>query len=309
MKWTRRDFIRASAGTGAALLAGVRPASSRTRKLILKPIPSTGEEVPVVGVGTREYRAGAGADQLVPFVDTLEVFLEAGGRVIDTAPSYGNSEEVLGRVLARLEARTRVFLATKVDQEGRDAGIERMERSLGLLGGDTVDLVQVHNLRDVDTQLATLSEWKAAGRVRYVGITTSSSRQYEDFEAVMKRYELDFVQVDYSLANRGAAERLLPLAADRGMASLINLPFGRGRLFARVGDRPVPEWAAEAGIASWGQFFLKYVVSHPAVTVAIPGTTKPHHARDNMGAAMGELPDASMRRRMEEFYDALPEPG
>ena len=308
MRWTRRAFIKASAGTGAALMVGFRPVTARSRKLIMKPIPSSGEELPVIGIGTREFRTGDG-EGIEPFLETMRTFIDLGGRVVDTAPSYGNSETVLGQVLARLDAVNDVFLATKVDQEGREDGVGRMERSMGLLGRETVDLMQVHNLRDVDTQLATMREWKEAGRLRYVGITTSSSRQYEDFEAVMKRHELDFIQVDYSLANRGAGERILPLAADRGMATLINLPFGRGRLFSRVGDMALPEWATETGIESWGQFFLKYVVSHPAVTVAIPGTTKPHHATDNLGAAMGDLPDAALRQRMEAFHDGLPDNG
>lgn len=307
MKWTRRAFIKASAGSGVAILAGVRTSIARSRELILKPIPSSGEEVPVIGIGTRSFRAELGEDDLSPFIDTIRTFADLGGRIIDTAPSYGNSEEVLGKVFEVLGGRENLFVATKVDQEGEDEGVERMERSMGLLGTGVIDLMQVHNLRGVDTQLATMREWKAAGRLRYVGVTTSSSRQYEAFEDVMKRHELDFIQVDYSLANRRAAERLLPLAADRGLATLINLPFGRGRLFARVGDRPLPEWAADADIGSWGNFFLKYVVSHPAVTAAIPGTTKPHHAEDNMGAAMGALPDAALRTRMEEFYDGLPD--
>jgi aryl-alcohol dehydrogenase-like predicted oxidoreductase len=180
-----------------------------------------------------------------------------------------------------------------------------MEKSMRLLHRDTIDLMQVHNLRDWQTQLATLRDWKAAGKLRYIGITTSRSSQYDEFAAVMEKEDLDFIQVNYSLAQRQAAERILPLAADRGMAVLVNLPYGRGRLFQAVGGRELPEWAAEFDAETWGQFFLKWIIGHPAVTCPIPATTKAHHARDNMGAAYGRLPDDAMRRRMVEFFDEL----
>jgi len=239
-----------------------------------------------------------------------------GGKVLDTAPSYGNridretrsfknSEHVLGEIMSALGARSDIFLAGKVDREGREAGIERMEASYEALQTDTVDLMQVHNMRDTATQLATLREWKAAGRVRYIGVTTSSDRQYERVEYALASEEMDFVQIDYSLLNRGAAERILPAAQERGVAVLINLPFGRGRLFRAVGDRPLPEWAAEFDCASWGQFFLKYLIAHPAVTCPIPGTRQVRHVEDNIGAIRGRLPDAALRRRMEEFIDSL----
>jgi len=192
-----------------------------------------------------------------------------------------------------------------VDREGREAGIERMEASYEALRTDTVDLMQVHNMRDTATQLATLREWKAAGRVRYIGVTTSRDSQYELVEDAIADEEMDFVQVDYSLANRNAAERILPAARNRGVAVLINLPFGRGRLFRAVGDRPLPEWAAEFDCASWGQFFLKYLIAHQAVTCPIPGTRQLRHVEDNMGAIRGRLPDAALRRRMEELIDSL----
>ncbi len=225
--------------------------------------------------------------------------------MLDTAPSYGNSESVLGDLIAELGIRDGIFLATKVDRQGREAGLERMEASFDKLRTDRVDLMQVHNLRDAVTQLAAMREWKQAGRLRYTGITTSSDRQYEAMAQIMSVEVFDFIQVDYSLGNRSAADRILPLAADRGMAVLVNLPFGRARLFRAVGDRPLPDWAADIDCSTWAQVFLKYVVSHPAVTCAIPGTTKEHHAVDNMGAARGRLPDAALRRRMEGFFDAL----
>jgi len=301
---SRRDLIAlgASALAGSVLPRGLWARSSAD--LITKQIPRTGEAVPVIGLGTRNYRAAAGEDRTV-FGQTVAAFLDGGGRVVDTAPSYGNSEEILGEIFAELKARDRVFLAGKVDRTGREAGVEGMNRSLARLRTDRVELMQVHNLTDTVTQLATLREWKAAGKTRYIGISTSSDRQYEELERLVRSEQLDFIQADYAVDERAIAERLLPAAADTGTAVMINLPFGRGRLFQRVGDRPLPEWAKEFGAASWAQFFLKYVVSHPAVTCAIPGMTKPHHAVDNLGACRGVLPDAATRKRMEAFVDGL----
>ncbi len=312
MTLSRRELLRLGAGAGISLTFGPSRARgaaasllAQTAGLATKAVPSSGERLPVIGIGTRNYRAGPSAEEREPYRSTLRKFVELGGGVLDTAPSYGNSESLVGDLMAELGIRGELFLATKVDQEGREAGLERMERSLTLLRTDRVDLMQVHNLRDAEGQLPSLREWKQQGKVRYLGVTTSNDRQYAELERLMKDQELDFVQIDYSLGNRGAAERILPLAADRGAAVLVNLPFGRGRLFETVGDRPLPDWAKEIDCSSWGQVFLKYVVSHPSVTCAIPGTTKEHHAVDNLGAARGQLPDAAMRRRMEEFYDAL----
>ena len=315
MTLTRRELLKAGASASAALAAGWRPLLGRQDDLIMKPIPSTGEMIPAVGIGTRNY--GIPNQEALPALQqTVQRFLELGGTVLDTAPSYGNridretrsfknSEHVLGEIMTALGARDDIFLAGKVDREGRDAGIARMEASYEALQTDTIDLMQVHNMRDTATQLATLREWKAAGRVRYIGVTTSRDSQYELVEDAIADEEMDFVQVDYSLANRSAAERILPAARDRGVAVLINLPFGRGRLFRAVGDRSLPEWAAECDCASWGQFFLKYLIAHPAVTCPIPGTRQLKHVEDNMGAVRGRLPDAALRRRMEEFIDSL----
>ncbi|HKK07540.1 MAG TPA: aldo/keto reductase [Gemmatimonadota bacterium] len=311
MKLTRRELLRLGAGAGLAALVGWRPGRASAAldptapdDLITKAIPSSGERVPVVGVGTRNYRADLDGD-LTPYRETIRAFVEGGGTVVDTAPSYGNSESVLGKVIGDLGVRDRLFLATKVDRRGERAGVERMEASLRKLGTDRVELMQVHNLRDWRTQIPTLRAWKEKGRIRYLGVTTSFEGQYEELERVMRAETLDFIQVDYALDSRSAGERILPLARDRGMAVLINLPFGRGRLFRAVGDRALPGWARELGCESWAQVFLKYVVSHPAVTAAIPGTTKPEHMRDNLGAARGQLPDADVRRRMEAFADGL----
>ena len=310
MTLSRRDLVKIGAGASAAVALGVRPGlgrgPGRPFNLITRPVPSTGEEIPVVGIGTaRRYDVGTSAAERDPLKETLATFRELGGTLIDTAPSYGNAETVVGDLVADLGFRDDLFIATKVRKEGRDEGLAEIERSFGLLKTDTFDLLQVHNLVDIDTQLATLRELKDAGRVRYIGMSTSSGRQYEQFADVMRREDMDFIQVNYSLSSRDSADVILPLAADRGMAVLANVPFGRGRLFSAVGDRPLPDWSAEFDCDSWGQFFLKYIVGHPAVTCVIPGTAKPHYATDNMGAAMGRLPDAAMRTKMEEFFDSL----
>jgi aryl-alcohol dehydrogenase-like predicted oxidoreductase len=269
--------------------------------LLRKKIPSSGEEIPVIGLGTaRRYeRPGPGLRE------TLARFGALGATVIDTAPVYGDAETVVGDLIQQLGSRERLFLATKVSIRGREAGVQQIEQSFRQLRTSKIDLIAVHNLRDTDTHLATLRELKKQGRIRYIGITTSSDRQYPDFEQTMRRETLDFIQVDYALDNRGAGERILPLAAGRGMAVMVNLPFGRGRLFDAVRGKPLPAWAADFDCASWPQFFLKYIVSHPAVTCAVPGMARPEYVDDNLGAARGRLPDAAQRRRMESFIDAI----
>lgn len=312
MPLNRREMLKLTAGATAAAAIGLRldgrtaPALARTSDLRTRPIPSSGEEIPVVGIGTaRRYDVESTEEALTPLREVLEAFSEMGGKVVDTAPSYGRAEVVVGELVNQIGNRNDLFLATKVRTEGRDEGIGQMEASLGRFHADRIDLMQVHNLVDVETQLTTLREWKEAGRIRYLGVTTSSDRQYEAFEAVMQKHELDFIQVDYSLGDRTAGDRILPLAIDRGMAVLINLPYGRGRLFQRVGDRPLPEWAAEFDCESWGQFFLKFILGNPAVTCAIPGTAKLTYLVDNLGAARGRLPDEDLLRRMVAFYDSL----
>jgi len=301
MTITRREILKLGAGVAASALAG--SAHSAT-ELLTRPIPSSGERLPVVGIGTNRYRSGAEAE-IAPLRETLKAFAAAGGKLIDTAPMYGSSEVVLGQLIAELGIRKQLFLATKVYASGREAGIDEMNDSFKRLRTDRIDLIQVHNLSDTSTQLATMREGKKAGRYRYVGITTSQDAQYAEMEEVMKRETLDFVQVDYSIDNRSAAERILPLALERGAAVLVNLPFGRARLFSAVRGKPLPPWAAEFDCASWAQFFLKYVIGHPAVSVAIPGTRRPEHVTDNLGAARGRLPDPAQRRKMEEFFETL----
>lgn len=314
MPLNRREMLKATAGAGA--LAALGWPSGRAlglmpygkTELLMREIPSSGEKIPAIGIGTaRRYDVTQSSEEMAALREVLAAFTRMGGRVVDTAPSYGRAEIVVGELVKEIGNREDLFLATKVRTEGREAGIEQMEESLRRLHTDTIDLMQVHNLVDVDTQLPTLQEWKAAGRIRYLGITTSRNSQHEAFEQVMREQELDFIQVNYSLADRAAEARLLPLAADRGMAVLVNLPYARGRLFQRVGDRPLPDWAAEFDCESWGRFFLKFVLSAPAVTCAIPGTAKMAYLEDNLGAARGRLPDAELRQRMIDFYDGLPE--
>jgi aryl-alcohol dehydrogenase-like predicted oxidoreductase len=281
---------------------------AQSGSLLQKKIPSSGETVPVIGLGTaRRYEEVKTEAEKVPLRDTILKFKEVGLKVIDTSPSYGTAEAVVGEIVDDLKVRDALFLATKISlrELGREAGIRQIERSFKLLRTDRIDLMAVHNLRDTQTQLGTLREMKQAGRIRYIGITTSFDNQYGEFEQTMKKESLDFIQVDYALDNRNAADRILPLAADRGIAAMINLPFGRGRLFNAVQNRKLPAWASEFDCASWAQFFLKYIVSHPAVTCAVPGMAKAEYVIDNAGAARGHLPDAAMRWRMESFIDSL----
>jgi aryl-alcohol dehydrogenase-like predicted oxidoreductase len=314
---TRRRALTLIAGVGAtAALMPFRLGAAEAAaglgqvvaELLTKPIPSSGEHIPVVGIGTsRRYDVGDSDAEREPLREVLRMLPRLGGTVVDTAPSYGAAESVVGDLLTELGNRERLFIATKVGRgrEGAAAGIAEMEESLLRLRTDRIDLLQVHNLSGADEMLPVLREWKQAGRIRYLGVTTSFERQYEELVALMRREELDFVQVDYAIDNRSAEERILPLAAERGMAVLTNLPFGRGRIFEALGERAMPDWAAELGIASWAQFALKYVVSHPAVTCAIPGTARPAYLADNLGAARAPLPDAATRRRMAALFDGL----
>jgi aryl-alcohol dehydrogenase-like predicted oxidoreductase len=295
MTLTRRDLIKTGAGAGlAAAVGGWTPLLANTGPFSMTTIPSSGQKVPSVGIGTVKFRGDTNSAAIDVFRNTMQVFHRLGGRLVDTSPNYGNSEQVLGRIFGDLKVRDELFIATKVDREDGDDGVRRMESSFDHLGGETIDLMQVHNLRGTDVQLKTMKAWKEQGRFRYIGITTHSAHQYAEFEQAMRKHPLDFIQVNYSLADRG-----------NGVAVLINRPFGNGRLFKAVGDRSLPDWAADIDATSWGQVFLKYLVSHPAATIPIPGTSKPHHAEDNMGAMLGRLPSAELRSEMEGFMDAL----
>jgi len=306
MRLTRRELLKAGFAAGASLLLPGMDLLAQSAPLIEKKIPSSGESLAVIGLGTaRRYEAIATEAERDPLRETLREFKGLGGRVIDSSPTYGTAEAVVGDLVSELKIRDGLFIATKVSTSGKEAGVRQIEQSFKALRTPKIDLIAVHNLRDTATQLATLRDLRQSGRIRYVGITTSFENQYPDFERVMKAEKLDFIQVDYALDNRKTGERILPLAADRGMAVMINLPFGRGRLFNAVQGKKLPEWAGEFDCRTWAQFFLKYIVSHPAVTCAVPGMAKAEYVRDNLGAARGRLPEAAMRRRMENFIDGV----
>lgn len=273
--------------------------------MLKRPIPSTGEMLPVVGCGTwRTFDVRMAGDvrmssgQRPPLGRVLQALFDGGGSVIDSSPMYGRSEGVVGELVEDLDARVRAFIATKVWTEGREAGIAQMTRSTGLLKAEPLDLVQVHNLLDWRTHLATLRDWKASGRVRYIGITHYKTSVHEDLEAVMRSEPIDFVQVNYALNNRAAERSLLPLAVERGIAVLVNRPFGMGTLIRRLGRNPLPAFAAELDCANWAELALKFVLANQAVTCVIPGTGQPGHMASNVRAGSGRLPDADLQGRI-----------
>ena len=274
--------------------------------LMTKPIPSTGERLAVIGVGTNNYSPTT-PEERAARREVLRGLTAAGASVIDTAPAYRQSEEVIGDLLGEIGNRKQAFIATKVTADGKlEQGVKMIQESMRRLKTDVLDLVQIHSLNGTDVLFPHLNELKRKGQIRYIGVTTSSASQHDAMVSVLKTQPLDFIQVDYSLANRAAADEVLPAALEKRVAVLINLPFGgrrEGNLFSRVGGAELPDWADEIGARSWSQVFLKYVVSHPAVTAAIPGMTKLAHLEDNLDAARGRLPDASMRTRMEKYWD------
>ena len=283
-----------------SLLAAVGPSLAYPQEsLIRRAIPKTGERLPVVGLGTyRTFNVGEDSAELEPLRRVTQLFFDLGGRLVDSSPQYGPSEAVFGHVLRQLTNTDALFAATKVSADGREEGIRQMEASPAKMGVERIDLMQIHNLRDWKTHMPVLKEWKAQGRFRYIGISASREELYEEFLTVMRSEPLDFIQINYSVAERKSGESILPLAMDRGMAVLINRPFVAGALFPRVANRSLPEWAAEFDCQSWAQFFLKFVLSHPAVTVAIQATTSPQHLLDNMRAASGRMPDEATRQQM-----------
>jgi diketogulonate reductase-like aldo/keto reductase len=295
----RREWLRRSAAVAAAMAAaraGAQPALVATR-----PVPATGERIPVVGLGTWLTFDVADAAARKARGDILQAFLASGARLVDSSPMYGASEEVVGEQLARVGAG-RAFSATKVWTVGGLAGRRQVESSRRLWRLPGLDLLQVHNLLDWETHWPTLQAMKAGGRVRYIGMTTSHGRRHDDLEAILKRERLDFVQLTYNLADREAERALLPLAAGRGVAVIVNRPFDGGALFGPRTARPLPGWAAEIGCRSWAEAFLKWIAGHPAVTCAIPATSQLAHLRENVAALAGPLPDAAMRRRIAEDY-------
>jgi aryl-alcohol dehydrogenase-like predicted oxidoreductase len=305
---SRRRFVQQCAASAVAFaappLTTLAATAATSLTVITKVIPSSGERIPAIGIGTDSF-SNAPENQLHT---VLQRFAELGGSVIDTAASYGDSEARIGRQLAALQLRERMFLATKLVGGGLGGlmgatGKVSFERSLQRLKTSRIDLLQVHNLNGIEALLPMMQDWKRAGRIRYIGVTTSSGGQHVEMAAAMRKHELDFVQVDYSLGNRDAAAQVLPLAQERGIAVLANLPLGRASLIRRMIGQPLPPWAAEMDATSWGQLLLKYVISHPAVTCAIPGSTKPAHVIDNQAAGRGRLPDRALRQRIEAYWD------
>jgi aryl-alcohol dehydrogenase-like predicted oxidoreductase len=314
---TRREAARLIGASAAGLVLPMSArAASESPIMLARTIPSSGEKLPVIGLGTwRAFDVDLTTDNRRQLEEVLSLFVKLGGRVIDSSPMYGRAEEVIGELTAALGIRDKLataspsggglFLATKVWTHGKENGIKSMEHSMALLRTKGIDLMQVHNLLDVQTHLATLREWKQQGRIRYLGVTHHEAGAFPDVEKIMRSEKLDFVQINYSLMERQAEQRILPLAHERGIAVLINRPFGAGDLFGKVRSKPLPDWATEFDCRSWAQFFLKWIVGHPAVTCAIPATDKPGHLEDNMQGGVGQLPDENMRRRMLEFVSSL----
>ena len=307
---TRRHATKLIGASAAGLLLPVRASRAQTKSessaMLMRPIPSSGEKLPVIGLGTwRTFDVDLTSDNRRQLGDVLSLFMKLGGRVIDTSPMYGRAEDVIGDLTTALGIRDKLFLATKVWTRGKENGIRSMERSMVRLRTKQLDLMQVHNLVDVQTHLATLRQWKEQGRIRYIGITHYEAGAFAEMEKIMRSEKLDFVQINYSIMEREAEERILPLAQERGIAMIVNRPFGGGDLFNRVRSKSLPEWSAEFDCRSWAQFFLKWIIANPAVTCAIPATDKARHLEDNMQAGIGRLPDPSMRRRMVESVGSL----
>lgn len=299
---SRREAVRLLAATGAFALSPAMVNAERDARrspLSAKPIPSTGETLPVIGLGSwRTFDVGPSEAERAPLREVLRLFAELGGRLVDSSPMYGQAEGAIGDLAAGLGLRDRLYLATKVWTAGREAGLRQMEESFRLLRTGKVDLMQVHNLVDLETHLAVLRDWKAAGRIRHIGITHYHAGGHAEVAKAMAAHPVDFVQINYSVGEREAEARILPLAAELGIAVIANRPFSGGSLFRRLRSRPLPPWASSIDCASWAQLLLKFAVSHPSVTSAIPATSQAAHLRDNMGAGLGRMPDADLRARI-----------
>ncbi len=298
----RRDFLRLAGGVA---LAGMFPPLAAAEPMRRRPVPSSGEAVPVIGLGTaHQFDVASDPETLAPLREVLLRLFEGGGTVIDTSPMYGRAEAVLGQLMGATDLPGKPFIATKVWTRGREEGIRQMKQSMSLMGVESVDLMQVHNLVDWRVHMETLRDWKTQGTIRYTGITHYRTDAFDDLEAVMRQARPDWVQLNYSILTPDAEKRLLPLAEDLGIAVMVNRPYDRGEVFSRVKGRELPAIARELECASWGQFFLKWVLAHPAVTCVIPGTSNPRHVADNVGAGFGPLPDAAQRARMREAIGA-----
>ena len=278
----------------------------KSTQLIEKTIPASGEQIPALGLGTwQTFDVGPTSSERENLKEVLRLFVEAGGRMIDTSPMYGRAEEVVGELASTTGVKDSLFMATKVWTSGEENGRKQMSHSMNFLRAEPLDLIQVHNLVDYKTHLKTLQAWKEEGKIRYSGITHYTTEAYPELMRVMKEYPVDFVQFNYSLQTREAEEHLLPLAAELGVAVIVNRPTEGGSLFSRIKGKGLPAWAEEFDCYSWAQFFLKYVISHPAVSCAIPATAKPEHLKDNMQAGRGKLPDDAQRKEMVKFFKRM----
>jgi len=303
---SRRHFVKSASAAIASTWLAPFPLNALEAGMLRKIIPGTTESLAAIGLGSsRTLDVEPGDPAIADFVALIKEFFARGGELIDSSPMYGSAEQIIGILLRRAGARDQLFSATKIWIDGEEAGIQQMERSAQKWGINRFDLMQIHNLRDWKTHLKTLKAWKAEGKIRFIGITTSHGRSHRELETLLRREPFDFVQLSYNIEDRSVEDRLLPLATDRGIAVLVNRPYQRGALFREIKGRNLPDWATEFDCHSWGQFFLKYIVSHPAVTCVIPATTKLHHLQDNMCAGFGRQPGAAMRLKMENFFAAL----
>jgi diketogulonate reductase-like aldo/keto reductase len=307
-KYTRREAAKLVAvAASAAAFGGISfVAKPNAKNMLQRKIPNTGELLPVVGLGTwQTFDVGTSDSARAPLREVLQQFVALGGKLIDSSPMYGNSELVAGDLAAGLNILPKLFMATKVWTQGRQAGITQMETSMREMRSRPLDLMQIHNLVDWRTHLATLQQWKTEKKIRYIGITHYLTSAFDDLEKIMRTEKIDFVQLNYNIAAREAANRLLPLAQDKNIAVIINRPFESGSLFSAVKNKPLPPWATEFDCVSWGQFFLKYILGHSAITCVIPATSKTKHLTDNMQAGYGRLPDAALRKQMEDYLQKI----
>lgn len=304
--FSRRATLKLLAAGSLLAAGGVNSARGESTPLLKRAIPRSGELLPAVGLGTyRTFDVGTSREERAPLTEVLELFVQAGGTVVDTSPMYGRSEGVVGDLAAELSITKSLFLATKVWTTGHDAGIRQMEESFHLLRTERIDLMQVHNLLGLSTHLRTLHEWKASRKIRYFGITHYHEDAYRELERLLRSEDFDFLQINYSVRERKAEQTILPLAAERGVAVIVNRPFAQGNLLARVRDKPLPPWAADFDCTSWAQFFLKYILANRAVTCVVPATANPEHLVENMAAGTGPLPDEATRRRMVQLVESL----
>lgn len=304
---SRADFLKLlSAGAaGAAVLGSGLGSGHAAMKILTRPIPSTGERIPVVGVGTyKRFDVGPTAEDRAPLKQVLQILFEQGSNLIDTAPMYKRSETVVGDLLRELNLTDKAWIATKVRTKGKENGLKSYDMSEKLLGKGSIELMQIHSLVDWETHYPVIRDMKAAGRWKYIGLTHSKDAAHEKFADAISKEKFDFGQINYSIMERNAAKRILPIAADKGIAMLINEPFNKAAVFKKVQGKALPDWSKEF-CNSWGRFFLKYALSHPAVTAVIPATRKPKHMLDNAGAGFGRMPDAKERKKMEEYWDSL----